>query len=146
MKRAPVDYSNTPEDWHDFHDANQRFRERRVWRAIIWGTAIAGSAMLAAALFGVGDAQAHKAPSGWKYPAACCSNRDCGEIPATAVKEGPHGFEVTILPGQHDMVKEKPVRFLIPYGKEKPSPDGLNHICLSPALKMLCFFTGSRGV
>jgi hypothetical protein len=90
-------------------------------------------------------ARAHEAPTGWKYPYLCCSNRDCGMLPTGAVREGPNGFQVTILPGQHDMVKDHAVQFLIPYGQERIAPDGADHICISPDLKMLCFFTGGRG-
>ena len=40
-------------------------------------------------------------------------------------------------------MKEK-ISYVIPYGKEKPSPDGAYHICINPSLKMLCFFAGAR--
>lgn len=144
----PRDYSDHEPDndfWHDNREARESLD--RFWLgvlvAILHGIAF---------LIGVGLAMwtypafAHQAPTGWAYPFECCSNKDCGEIPASAVVEGPNGFVVTILPGQHDMVKDAPVQYLIPYGTEKPSPDGLTHICLNPALKMLCFFTGNRGV
>ncbi len=32
-------------------------------------------------------AQAHDAPSGWAYEAACCSNMDCGPVPSEQVQD-----------------------------------------------------------
>lgn len=101
-------------------------------------------AVLYAGWIFVGPARAHEAPSGWVYPAVCCSNRDCNMVKADRVKEGPDGYEVTLLPGDHDFVKTKPVSYVIPYDKVKDSPDGAYHICINPALTMLCFFAGAR--
>lgn len=139
----PRDYSDHDPDNDFWHDDRQA-RSHRRGLITIWVMGILGALIFAYAT--MADADAHQAPTGWAYPFECCSNKDCGEIPASAVVEGPNGFVVTILPGQHDMVKDAPVQYLIPYGTEKPSPDGLTHICLNPALKMLCFFTGNRGV
>lgn len=86
----------------------------------------------------------HEAPTGWKYPLVCCSNRDCNMVTAERVREGPNGYEVTLLPGDHDFVTKKPVSYVIPYTKAKVSPDGAYHICISRALTMLCFFAGGR--
>jgi hypothetical protein len=87
---------------------------------------------------------AHQAPSGWSYPVRCCSGIDCGEIPASAVKEPPQGYRITLKPGDHVMVKA-PFETTVPYAAAKPARDGAYHICLSPALKVLCFFAGPRG-
>ena len=87
---------------------------------------------------------AHRAPSGWSYPVRCCSGIDCGEIPASSVRETPGGYRVTLKPGDHAMVKA-PFETAVPYAEAKPAPDGAYHICLSPALRVLCFFAGPRG-
>ena len=87
---------------------------------------------------------AHQAPSGWSYSVQCCSGIDCDEIPASAVKETPEGYAITLRPGQHVMVKA-PFATVVPYATARPAPDGAYHICLSPALKVLCFFAGPRG-
>ena len=99
----------------------------------------AGFAML---LFG-SEVWGHEAPSGWAYPLQCCSNRDCAEIPASRVKEGPEGYRVTLVPGDHEFVKAQ-TSWLVPYAEAKNSPDGAYHICISPSMKMLCFFAGAR--
>ncbi len=90
------------------------------------------------------DARSHEAPSGWSYPTWCCSGKDCNRIPADRVKEGPDGYRVTLLPGDHDFIT-KPTSFLVPYKVAKPSPDGEAHICITQDLKLLCFFVGSHG-
>lgn len=101
-------------------------------------------AVIIGLFFYVTDAKAHSAPTGWIYPSECCSGRDCAEIPTSAVKEGPNGYQVTLLPGQHPMIKAAPHSFLVPYGTEKVSPDGLYHACLSPTLRLLCFYAGGK--
>src|SRR5262245_17379500 len=87
---------------------------------------------------------AHQAPSGWSYPVQCCSVIDCAEIPTSAVKETRGGYRVTLKPGDHVMV-DAPFETVVPYAKAKAAPDGAYHICLSPTLKVLCFFAGPRG-
>ena len=118
---------------------------RALLNISIFGVALVVSYAWVAWLILGGPAYPHEAPSGWRYPMACCSNKDCGMLPKGAVRETANGFVVTILPGQHDMVNDAPATFAIPYGEEDLSPDGADHICLSPAHKVLCFFTGGRG-
>jgi len=139
---TPRDWSDTPEPYQDIPTEERK----GCWTAII-AMVVVWAIIIAAALyvFLPGKARAHDAKSGWAYPVSCCSGIDCGEIPDSAVTEGPNGFEIRLLPGQHVMVKNGPAAFLVPYGTERPAPDGKNHICLSPQLKVLCFFTGSRG-
>lgn len=102
------------------------------------------------AYLAVGPAMPHDAlptaakPLGWSYPVSCCSGYDCGEIPASAVSEGPDGYRVHLEPGDHQFVTEA-ITFLIPYGIVKDSPDGAYHICISAQMKLLCFFAGSKG-
>lgn len=96
------------------------------------------------------EAWPHEAPTGWSYPFACCwgpsqgRRGDCAEIPASSVVEGPSGFEVTLAPGDHPMVKQ-PLQFVFPYGKERLAPDGRYHVCFSPDMAPRCFFSGAHG-
>jgi len=123
---------------------------RTNWREAVSTMAIAAMVSLTGVAVGAGiavliaqPAWPHEAPTGWMYPMECCSNRDCSEIPSDRVKEGPEGYRVTLLPGDHDFVKA-PVSHLIPYAITKPSPDGLYHICLLPSGGFICFFAGAR--
>lgn len=80
----------------------------------------------------------HEARTGWRYPYACCSDRDCREIPGWAVREGPEGYTIAAT-GE-----------LIPYTdrRVKRSPDGVFHWC-SVAGKIdgrtICLFVPHRG-
>ena len=103
---------------------------------------IAAFALLAAM---TATTQAHEAPSGWTYPLACCSNKDCTRISPDRVRETPDGYAVTIHPGDHDFVTDGPVSYLVPYDSVQDAPDGDYHICINPQLTLLCFFAGARG-
>jgi hypothetical protein len=92
----------------------------------------------AGAMFAVWEARPHEAPSGWSYPASCCSNRDCAEVPPTAIKEGQGG--VTILSTGETLA----------YGdtRLKDSPDGAVHVCRppnSPKARTICLFLPPKG-
>lgn len=91
-----------------------------------------------------GQGRAHQAPSGWTYPFECCAGIDCAEIAASAVRETPDGYAVTLKPGEHPMVRA-PFAAVVPYAAARAAPDGAYHICLSATLKVLCFFAGPRG-
>ncbi len=67
-------------------------------------------------------AYAHEAPTGWRFDLSCCSNRDCGQVPADWIVEGADG--VTVVP-----TGEK-----LSYGdtRIKDSPDGLTYWCRPP--------------
>lgn len=87
---------------------------------------------------------AHKAPSGFDYPASCCSGDksigDCQMISANVVRETPEGYAVVLLPGDHRRVTRSQ-SFRIPYGQQITSPDGNYHICLYPnEAVVFCFF------
>lgn len=77
------------------------------------------------------------------YEPACCSDTDCAPIPDTAVREGPNGYEVTLQPGQHPMVKA-PLSYVVPYDKAKQSPDGKYHACITATGYRPCFYAGGR--
>lgn len=81
---------------------------------------------------------AHQAPSGWAYPAWCCNNRDCAQIPASAVRAGRFGYEVVLEPGMHPMVPDG-FAFVVPYNATegvkaqlRVSQDGDYHACILP--------------
>ena len=85
------------------------------------------------------SALAHDAPTGWSYPANCCSNYDCREIPAEDVKEVWNGYHMT---------KSK-LHEIVPYqsGMVKDSPDGAFHWCTqggTDAGKTICLFVPPR--
>lgn len=67
-------------------------------------------------------ARAHDAPAGWSYAKNCCSNRDCGQIPADWIKEGRLGVTVTAT---GELIRWGDARIL-------ESPDGMVHWCRPP--------------
>jgi len=107
-------------------------------KVVLWGMAIAGFAMLAIA-WSLDDADAHDAPTGWSYGLDCCSNRDCGEVPAEWIIESPDGVRIV------------PTGELIPYDDKriKDSPDGRTHWCRPPGIpdpRTICVYVPSKGV
>jgi hypothetical protein len=62
---------------------------------------------------------AHEAPSGWKYPMACCSNYDCREVSDSAILERPEGYVIKTT-GEVIPMTDRKVR---------DSPDGQFHWC-----------------
>lgn len=128
-----------------------RHNYRRLTQAmqILSGAIMASSVLFSGA--GAHDAPATaQLPDGWAYPIRCCwgpatgRTGDCGMIPASSVVEGPNGFEITLVPGEHPKVTA-PLQLTVPYGKEEHSPDGAFHLCLTPDMKARCFFAGARG-
>jgi hypothetical protein len=107
-------------------------------RAKIAAMAITIASGVAASLL-AGRAGAHEAPTGWTYPALCCSNKDCKQISATEVRAVKTGWLV-----------EKTGE-VISYGdtRLKDSPDGLYHRCAHAANfesgKTLCLFVPPMG-
>lgn len=99
---------------------------------------------IGASLYLAEQVHAHKAPSGWAYPPACCNGRqtggDCQAIPSDDVSENRDGYSILIRPGDH-FLATKPHRFFVPYGNELPSGDGDYHVCLHTTESDLnCFF------
>lgn len=77
---------------------------------------------------------AHEAASGWTYPLACCSNKDCREV--LDVKEGPNGY--TVPSGEVLGYADRRIR---------RSPDGLFHWCSASGLdtsRTICLFVPPR--
>lgn len=80
---------------------------------------------------------AHKAPAGWTYPKACCSNQDCREVSHEAITERPEGYVI----GETGEV--------LPYADSrlKNSPDGEFHWCSVAGAdfsRTICLFVPPR--
>lgn len=74
---------------------------------------------LALLIFHPPAAFSHDAPAGWAYPFACCSGRDCREVPDKAISERPQGYVINStgeVVGYHD-------------ARLRNSPDGEYHWC-----------------
>lgn len=85
------------------------------------------------------QASAHRATSGWMYPASCCSDRDCSEVPDETVSEDAGGV----------YIRESGER--LPYGDRRihDSPDGKTHWCRSLDPKKphtYCLFLPPKGM
>ena len=110
-----------------------------MMRALSTAIALTGLVTLASALI-AGQSRAHDAPTGWRYSALCCSNRDCrqDDNAASVVKDG-------------WMVRQ--TGEVIPWGDSriKDAPDGLTHICMSAAdfesanAQVLCLYVPPMG-
>lgn len=89
-------------------------------------------------LIWAGLAMAHDAPTGWKYPFACCANYDCQEVPDASIVEGARGYEIRKT-GELIPMSDKRVR---------QSPDGKFHWCAHQAGldagKTICLFVPPR--
>ena len=109
------------------------------------GPLVAGALTAAALAVMAPTASAHQAPSGWTYPLACCSNRDCTRIADDRVRITPDGYVVSLQPGDHDFVPEAAVTFPIPFDDAQHAPDGEYHICIDEQMNLLCFFAGAVG-
>jgi hypothetical protein len=112
------------------------------------GLVVAAGLLVAAAT----AARAYQAPSGWVYPIACCSGRDCTLIAPTRVRVTAQGYAVSLMPGDHDFITDAtgPRGYLVPFATAKPSPDSDFHIYIRPAtaekpFELLCFFAPEPG-
>jgi hypothetical protein len=80
------------------------------------------------------------------YPAWCCSDKDCAELPKGAVTVTRTGYSVSLV------VNDVPMQWNIPQADAKPSEDENFHICLMPTpggeqpFAMRCFFAPPMGV
>lgn len=82
------------------------------------------------------------------YPAACCSDRDCAPIRASAVSRVGNEYVITLRRGEHPMLdasQDITVRKIATHLAE-PSRDREYHVCLSPIdARILCFFIPLSG-
>jgi len=108
-------------------------------RPLLTALALVAATTAASALI-AGKARAHEAPTGWSYPALCCSNRDCRQDD-NAVRVVKGGWEI-VQTGEFVAHNDS---------RRKDSPDGMVHICMSAAdftssnAHMLCLFTPHMG-
>ncbi len=120
---------------------------RAPWGWTMKVLALAGLALLAWAMIST-LAEAHEAPSGWRYDASCCSNQDCAEIPSHAVQERPDGYHVTLEAHEHFMVRAGTVfreTRAYGHGRLRDSPDGRFHACINNyTQKLICLYVPPR--
>ncbi|TIV73714.1 MAG: hypothetical protein E5V93_17770 [Mesorhizobium sp.] len=98
------------------------------------------SRLLLSGILGLpGQAIAHDAPAGWKYPWAYCSSIDCKEVQSSVVLEKPEGYVIQST-GKVVGYQDKRV---------KDSPDGEYHWCAHQAGidagHTICLFGPSKG-
>jgi hypothetical protein len=99
---------------------------------VVWLIGLATLAVM------VDRALAHQAPTGWVYPANCCSNQDCREVTHEAVVEVVRGYEI-VSTGELIPMTDHRIR---------RSPDGEFHWCsVAGAAKSgtVCLFVPDRG-
>jgi hypothetical protein len=100
---------------------------------------LSSSLLLLASLGPAGQASAHDAPTGWKYPWSCCSNRDCRQVQSPAVQEKPEGY---VIQSTGEVVGYLDKRV-------KDSPDGEYHWCAHQAGidagHTICLFVPPKG-
>ncbi len=80
---------------------------------------------------------AHEAKSGWSYPYACCSGRDCREVPASLISERPEGYVINTT-GEVVAYSDQRIR---------TSPDGVYHWCSIAGdddTRTICLFVPPR--
>lgn len=98
-----------------------------------------GLLLPSAILVRAGQASAHDAPTGWKYPWACCSNMDCQQVQSSSVIEKPDGYVIKST-GEVVAYRDKRV---------KNSPDGEYHWCAHQAGidagHTICLFVPPKG-
>lgn len=101
----------------------------------------------------IGTAMAHEAVSGMPYPARCCWSPqaapagrpgDCDELPDRAVQAVQGGYRLSLMPGDHPMVKA-PMTVIVPYPDMEHAEDGKFHVCFRADMTVRCFFGGSSG-
>ncbi len=103
-------------------------------RAILTAVAIAFAAFPYASVL-----LAHDAPTGWKYPWACCANQDCKQMTGQ-IAEVREGYIVL------------PTSEIVPYADKrvKDSPDGEYHWCRHLAGvdkgRTICLFVPPKGM
>lgn len=87
-----------------------------AWNGIKAGFILGVIASIVFYVFFSSPASAHMAQSGWKYPMACCSQKDCREYAAENVKAGLEGWVL------HDGT-------VVPYDETLRSGDDKFHRC-----------------
>lgn len=101
------------------------------------GRSLAGAFALITFIMCPYPAEPHEAPTGWRYPYACCSDRDCRTVSDAAVTEGPEGYVIKVT-GE-----------VLPYTdrRVRNSPDGVFHWCSMAGQensRTICLFVPPR--
>lgn len=100
--------------------------------------------IIAAGLMAVASASAHEA-----YDYRCCGERDCAPVADSAVHESPDVIVFRIAPGTHPMwPADKAAHLVVEVDRfrlEHRRIDGRWHVCLNPALHVLCVYPPERG-
>ena len=104
--------------------------------------AVLAAALTALPLALAPPAAGHDAPSGWAYSNECCSSADCAPVDDEAIEEVQGGFRLTLRPGEHPMVKDRPVVVFVPHGDRRiqKSGDWRKHACLSRFGSVFCLY------
>lgn len=90
-------------------------------------------------------------PLHWMYDPGCCRSAqepggDCAPIDSKYVKERPDGYHINLPKGSHPKLVNNGYAGIVPYGKERTSPEGNYHICLSAdGGYRYCFYAGAKG-
>lgn len=79
------------------------------------------------------------------YDLACCAGNDCAPIPGSAIRANRAGYNVTIRPGEHPLVKDKPVTGFVLYADARPSQDSDFHACIVGG-ELKCLYAPQGGV
>lgn len=121
--------------------------------AVLLVCLLAGSAVVGVLAARV--AHGHEAPSGWEYDIGCCSNQDCAELRADAVRETPDGYILTVGPKDNNqLLREHVIEIRHGDHRLRKSKDEFNHACFSREYKtkagyeggrLLCFYEQMRG-
>ncbi len=102
------------------------------------------AAWLQLALAALTPAWAHEA-----YDYRCCGQRDCGPVPDAWVHETRDAVTFRIPPGGHPMwPADKAAHLVVEIDRfrvEHRRLDGRWHVCLNPALHVLCAYPPDRG-
>lgn len=79
------------------------------------------------------------------YDARCCSGRDCHPVADHTVRGSKAGYTVTLQPGEHPLVKDKPVSGFVPYAEALVSRDRKFHACIVNR-ELKCLYAPQGGV
>jgi hypothetical protein len=106
------------------------------------GLMVLGVMALTLAYCSTPDADAHDAPTGWKYPWACCSSMDCQRVQSGDVTEPSSEKPYFTITATGETIMPKDVRI-------KQSPDGDYHWCAHQAGldagHTICLFVPPKG-
>lgn len=117
--------------------------------AVLVTISYVGLGVIASLLLASG-AYAHESVAGMPYNTWCCNGNgqsgDCQEIPDSAVRTIPGGYQITLGEGDHRLVTRSHI-FTKKQSETRWSTDGRYHACLYPTEDELrCFYAPPPGV